>query len=51
MLNGAPLPTGFNSKYEIEASAKVGTYMVTIKCEGEAFPESHRAHLVIGFKR
>ena len=27
-----------------------GTYSVTLKCEGEAFPESHRAHLMVGFK-
>jgi hypothetical protein len=34
-----------------EAIAKAGTYIVTLKCEGEAFPESHRAHLVVGFKQ
>jgi len=28
-----------------------GTYMVTRKCEGEPFSESHRAHLVVGFKQ
>jgi Amidohydrolase family len=56
MLNGAPLPTRFVSKNELEATispdaiAKAGTYIVTLKCEGEAFPESHRAHLVVGFK-
>jgi len=56
MLNGAPLPTSFVSKDELkaiippEAIAKAGTYIVTLKCEGEAFPESHRAHLVVGFK-
>jgi hypothetical protein len=56
MLNGAPLPTRFVSKDELEAIispeaiAKAGTYIVTLKCEGEAFPESHRAHLVVGFK-
>jgi hypothetical protein len=33
-----------------EAIAKAGTYIVTLKCEGEAYPESHRAHLVVGFK-
>ncbi|MBI4488160.1 MAG: hypothetical protein HY694_03665 [Deltaproteobacteria bacterium] len=27
-----------------------GTYIVTVKSEGEALPESHRAHLVRGFK-
>jgi Amidohydrolase family len=57
MLNGAPLPTRFVSKNELEATispdaiAKTGTYIVTLKCEGEAFPESHRAHLVVGFKK
>src|SRR5258705_3110254 len=56
MLNGQPLPTSFVSKDELkatippEAIAKAGTYLVTLKCEGEAFPESHRAHLVVGFK-
>ncbi len=56
MLNGEPLPTSFVSKDELkatippEAIAKAGTYVVTLKCEGEAFPESHRAHLVVGFK-
>ena len=33
-----------------EAIAKAGTYIVTLKWEGEPFPESHRAHLVVGFK-
>jgi hypothetical protein len=56
MLNGAPLPTRFVSKDELEAIispeaiAKAGTYIVTLKCEGEAYPESHRAHLVVGSK-
>jgi Amidohydrolase family len=56
MLNGEPLPTSFVSKDELkaviapEAIAKAGTYVVTLKCEGEPFPESHRAHLVVGFK-
>ena len=56
MLNGEPLPTSFVSKDEIkatispEAIPKAGTYVVTLKCEGESFPESHRAHLVVGFK-
>lgn len=56
MLNGEPLPTSFVSRDELtatipaEAIAKAGTYIVTLKCEGEAFPESHRAHLVVGFK-
>ena len=56
MLNGEPLPTSFVSKDELkatipsEAIPNAGTYVVTLKCEGEAFPESHRAHLVVGFK-
>ena len=55
MLNGEPLPTSFVSKDELkaiispEAIPTAGTYIVTLKCEGEAFPESHRAHLVVGF--
>ena len=56
MLNGEPLPTSFVSKDELkaiispESIPKAGTYIVTLKCEGEPFPESHRAHLVVGFK-
>ena len=56
MLNGQPLPTSFVSKDELKATISpqaiptAGTYIVTLKCEGEAFPESHRAHLVVGFK-
>jgi Amidohydrolase family len=56
MLNGQSLPTSFNSKDELqaiippEAIPTAGTYIVTLKCDGEAFPESHRAHLVVGFK-
>lgn len=50
MLNGESLPTRFVSKNELEAIispeaiAKAGTYIVTLKSEGEALPESHRAH-------
>ena len=56
LLNGQPLPTSFVSKDELkaiippEAIPTAGTYIVTLKCEGEPFPESHRAHLVVGFK-
>jgi hypothetical protein len=32
------------------AIPKAGTYIVTLKCEGETYPESHRAHLVVGYK-
>ena len=55
MLNGNPLPTSFVSKNELkatiapEAISTAGTYLVTLRCEGEPFPESHRAHLVVGF--
>jgi len=55
MLNGNPLPTSFVSKNELkatiapEAIPTAGTYLVTLKCDGEVFPESHRAHLVVGF--
>jgi imidazolonepropionase-like amidohydrolase len=56
MLDGKPLPTRFVSRSELEATifpaaiAKAGTYIVTLKSEGEPLPESHRAHLVVGFK-
>jgi hypothetical protein len=56
LLNGEPLPTTFISKNELhatippEAIPKAGTYIVTLKNEGEHFPESHRAHLIVGFK-
>jgi Amidohydrolase family len=56
LLNGESLPTSFVSKDELnaiispEAISKPGTYIVTIRSEGEAFPESNRAHLVVGFK-
>ncbi|MGE5061349.1 MAG: amidohydrolase family protein [Betaproteobacteria bacterium] len=55
MLNNNLLPTSFVSKNELkatiapEAIPTAGTYLVTLKCEGEPFPESHRAHLVVGF--
>ncbi|MGN6735137.1 MAG: amidohydrolase family protein [Candidatus Binatia bacterium] len=55
MLNSNPLPTSFVSKNELkatiapEAISTAGTYLVTLRCEGEPFPESHRAHLVVGF--
>jgi hypothetical protein len=56
ILNGESLPTRDVSKHEIEAIispeaiARAGTYIVTLKCEGRAFSESHQAHLVVGFK-
>jgi hypothetical protein len=33
-----------------EAILTASTYIVTLKCEGESFSKSHRAHLVVGFK-
>jgi hypothetical protein len=56
MLNGKPLPTEFISKNRLEAIippeaiATAGTYIVTVKCEGEDVPESSRAHLIVGFR-
>jgi len=56
MLNSAPLPTSFVSKDERkaiiapEAISTASTYIVTLKCKGDSFPESYRAHLVVGFK-
>jgi len=50
------LPTSFVSKDKVkaiiapEAIPNADTYIVTLKYEGEPFPESHRAHLVVGFK-
>ena len=57
MLNGEPLPSSFVSKDELkaiispEAIAEAGTYIVTLKCEGEPLPDSNRAYLVLGFER
>ena len=34
-----------------ESIPSAGTYIVTLNCEGELFPVSHRAHLVVGFKQ
>jgi hypothetical protein len=56
MLNGEPLPTQFISKNELEAVippeaiVKAGTYIVTVRSEGEQLPESQRAHLIVGFR-
>jgi hypothetical protein len=55
-FNAAELPTRYVSKTELEAEiapeliAHAGTYTVTVKGEGEILPESHRAHLVVGFR-
>jgi hypothetical protein len=56
-LNGAPLPTRYVDKNELQATvspeaiATAGTYIVTVKSDGEPVPESHRAHLVVGFRQ
>jgi hypothetical protein len=34
-----------------EAIAKAGTYIITVKSEGESLPESQRAHLIVGFRQ
>jgi imidazolonepropionase-like amidohydrolase len=57
LLDGKPLPTRYINKTEIEATIApeliptAGTYIVTVKPEGELLPESHRAHLVVTFRR
>jgi hypothetical protein len=54
-LGGTELPTRYLSKTQLEAQvapeliAEPGTYTVTVKAEGEFLPESHRAHLIVGF--
>ena len=55
-LNGRPVPTTYVSNTELQATispeaiASAGTYVVTVRAEGEPLPESHRAHLVVGFR-
>jgi hypothetical protein len=55
-FNAAELPTQYVSKTELEAEiapeliAHAGTYTITVKAEGEILPESHRAHLIVGFR-
>src|SRR5262249_61773790 len=57
MLNGKEMPTRYVKRGQVEASipadaiAEAGTYMVTIKSEGEQLPESYPAHLVVKFKQ
>jgi imidazolonepropionase-like amidohydrolase len=54
-LNAVELPTDYVSKNELRATiapdliTEAGTYTVTVKGEGEILPESHRAHLIVGF--
>jgi hypothetical protein len=55
-FNSIELPTKYISKTELEAEiapehiSEAGTYTVTVKADGEILPESHRAHLVVGFR-
>ncbi|HXF54070.1 MAG TPA: amidohydrolase family protein [Hyphomicrobiaceae bacterium] len=55
-LNAYELPTKYISKQELEAEiapeliSEAGTYTVTVKAEGETLPQSHRAHLIVGFR-
>ena len=56
LLNGQILPTRYVNKTEIEATIAAeliptaGTYLVTVKPEGELLPQSHPAHLVVAFR-
>jgi hypothetical protein len=55
-FNATELPTRYVSKTELEAEiapellTPAGTYTITVKGEGELLPESHRAHLIVGFR-
>ncbi len=54
-FNAMELPTKYVSKTQLEAQIPAefikepGTYTVSVKAEGEVLPESHRAHLIVGF--
>jgi imidazolonepropionase-like amidohydrolase len=54
-FDGQPLPTRHVSNTELQATippellATAGTYVITVRADGEPLPESHRAHLVVGF--
>jgi hypothetical protein len=56
-LNAQPLPTRFISNEELQATVApdliptAGTYIVTVRSDGEPLAESHRAHLVVGFRQ
>ena len=56
-FNSIELPTKYVSKTELEAEiapehiSEAGTYTITVKAEGEILPESHRAHLIVGFRQ
>jgi imidazolonepropionase-like amidohydrolase len=55
-LNGQPIPTRYVANDELEAIVSAdsisapGTYVITVRAEGEPLAESHRAHLVVGFR-
>jgi hypothetical protein len=55
-FNAIELPTRYISKTQLEADVapelitEPGTYTITVKADGEVLPESHRAHLIVGFK-
>ncbi len=57
MLNGKAMPTRYVKRGELEATvpadaiAEAGTYIVTVKSEGELLPESYPEHLVVEFKK
>ena len=54
-FNGQPLPTRCVANNELEATIapeavpQPGTYVVTVRVEGEPLAESNRAHVVVGF--
>ena len=54
-FNGRPLPTTCVANDELEATIppeaipQPGTYVVTVRVEGEPLAESNRAHVVVGF--
>ena len=56
-FDGRPLPTKCVSNNELEATIPseaiphAGTYVVTVRVEGEPLAESNRAHLVVGFAK
>jgi hypothetical protein len=55
-LNGQPLATRYVDKNELQATIPAeaiptaGTYVVTVRADGEPLAESHRAHLVVAFR-
>jgi hypothetical protein len=55
-FNSRQIPTRYVANDELEATissemiAEPGTYVVTVRAEGEPLAESHRAHLVVTFR-